>query len=86
MAVAECSNAHSCLFCRWQNERADLGHALVALDVMANILSHPKVDVAHFWTTRWRFGGFAPSNNPGSAADALEVRADQDCPMYGIVG
>ena len=50
-----------------------MGHALVAFDVMANVLSHPRVDVAHFWTTRWRFGGFAPSNNEGSAADALWV-------------
>lgn len=41
---------------------------------MANALSHPRVDVAHFWTTRWRFGGFAPTNNPGSVADALNVR------------
>ena len=59
--------------CRWQNGQADLGHALVAFDIMANVLSHPRVDVAHFWTTRWRFGGFAPSNNEGSAADALWV-------------
>ena len=59
---------------RWSNAQADLGHALVAFDVMANALSHPRVDVAHFWTTRWRFGGFAPTNNPGSCADALNVR------------
>ena len=58
---------------RWQNGQADLGHALVAFDVMANTLSHPRVDVAHFWTTRWRFGGFSPSNNQGSVADALQV-------------
>ena len=58
---------------RWQNGQADLGHALVAFDILANVLSHPRVDVAHFWTTRWRFGGFAPSNNEGSAADALWV-------------
>lgn len=60
--------------CRWDNSQADLGHALVAFDIMANALSHPRVDVAHFWTTRWRFGGFAPTNNPGSVADALNVR------------
>lgn len=60
--------------CRWQNGQADLGHALVAFDVMANALSHPRVDVAHFWTTRWRFGGFSPSNNQGSVADTLWVR------------
>ena len=84
--LAECSNAQIRSFCRWQNEQADLGHAIVAVDVMANILSHPKVDVAHFWTTRWRFGGFAPSNTPGSAADALEVSTDQDSLIFGIVG
>ena len=61
--------------CRWQNGQSDLGHALVAFDVMANTLSHPRVDVAHFWTTRWRFGGFSPSNNKGSVADALWVCA-----------
>ncbi len=74
--LAGCRNAQSGLLCRWQNEQADLGHAIVALDVMANILSHPKVDVALFWTSRWRYGGFAPSNNPGSVADALEVSAN----------
>lgn len=82
--VQQCSKSPP--FCRWQNEQADLGHAIVAVDVMANTLSHPKVDVAHFWTTRWRFGGFAPSNTPGSAADALEVSADQDPSSFGIVG
>ncbi|EIE20640.1 hypothetical protein COCSUDRAFT_57209 [Coccomyxa subellipsoidea C-169] len=56
---------------KWSNSQADLGHALVAFDIMANALSHPRVDVAQFWTTRWRFGGFAPTNNPGSVADAL---------------
>ena len=66
---------HCCdlFLCRWSNTQADLGHALVAFDIMANALSHPRVDVAHFWTTRWRYGGFAPTNNPGSVADALNV-------------
>ena len=70
-----CTDLHLIMHtsCRWQNGQADLGHALVAFDIMANVLSHPRVDVAHFWTTRWRFGGFAPSNNEASAADALWV-------------
>lgn len=57
---------------RWQNSQADLGHGLVAFDTMASALSHPRVDAALFWTTRWRFGGFSATNAAGSVADALQ--------------
>lgn len=58
---------------RWQNSKADLGHGLVAFDAVANVLSHPRVDAALFWTTRWRYGGFGETNQAASAADALQV-------------
>eukprot|EP00884_Botryococcus_braunii_P018644 jgi/Botrbrau1/5463/Bobra.27_1s0014.1 len=35
----------------WQNARADLGHALVNFDLLATLLSHPRVDSALFWNT-----------------------------------
>lgn len=72
--MLDCRESWACVLVRWQNGQADVGHALVAFDSMATVLSHPRVDVAHFWTTRWRYGGFAESNNPGSVADTLNVR------------
>lgn len=72
LVKSKCLLFGDCL-CRWQNSKADLGHGLVAFDAVANLLSHPRVDAALFWTTRWRFGGFGATNQAASAADALQV-------------
>ena len=48
---------------------ANLGLGLATFDMMAQLLSHPLVDVAHLWTTRWR------TSYPGSYSGASNFEA-----------
>lgn len=60
----------------WPGQIATLGHAIATFDIMAQLLSHPLVDVAHVWTTRWRTG--YPTIIPASSTDALQARPTLD--------
>ena len=60
---------------KWSREVATLGHGIATFDIMANALGHSRMDVCHFWNTRWK-----PQDShdgepvrPGGGSDALKV-------------
>lgn len=57
----------------WSNAKADLGHALVTVDLMASQLAYYKTDYVLFWNTRWRTSYNDESAAPGSVVDAMWV-------------
>lgn len=58
----------------WPTYPCTLGMGIATFDIMAQILSHPLVDVAHVWTTRWKTGTPNPWGS-ASSEDSLTVRA-----------
>ncbi|KAK9834900.1 hypothetical protein WJX81_007315 [Elliptochloris bilobata] len=56
---------------KWGNYPASLGMGICVFDIMAQLLSHPLVDDAHVWTTRWRTGSPSPAQKAGYF-DALQ--------------
>ncbi|KAK9905449.1 hypothetical protein WJX75_000098 [Coccomyxa subellipsoidea] len=55
----------------WSNRHADLGHAVALFDLMATLLSHPKVDFVHHWTTRWIASSTDDVAQEGSIVDSF---------------
>eukprot|EP00884_Botryococcus_braunii_P017462 jgi/Botrbrau1/439/Bobra.110_2s0088.1 len=55
----------------WNNGKADLGHALVTVDLLASQLAYYKTDYVFFWNTRWRTSYNEESTAPGSVVDAF---------------
>ena len=58
----------------WPTYPCTVGMGIATFDIMAQILSHPLVDVAHVWTTRWKTGTPNPWGS-ASSEDSLTVRA-----------
>ena len=70
---------YSCTLCgrcagTWQQDRATLGHAMVAFEIMITALCHPRVDACHFWNTRWKTCSDSGLAAPSSCCNALRVR------------
>ena len=58
---------------KWPQDNATLGHGIVAFEIMAGALAHPRVDTAQFWNTRWKTGGSSGLSAPSSCCNALRV-------------
>ncbi len=52
----------------------DVGHALVAFDIMGQHLKNPQVDAALFWNTRWTTNTTSPQN----LYDALDKNSNMN--------
>ena len=58
---------------------ATLGHGIVTFDIMANALSHARMDACQFWNTRWKPQADHDGDpvRPGGGSDALKVCLQQ---------
>ncbi len=57
----------------WSNVN-DVGHSLVAFDIMGQHLENPQVDAALFWNTRW----ITNTTSPQNVDDALDENSNMN--------
>ena len=70
---------------KWGAYPATLGMGLCTFDILAQIISHPLVDDAMIWTTRWRTGPPQSTQMAGNY-DALQARTSLTISGYTFDG
>ncbi|KAK9823048.1 hypothetical protein WJX81_003290 [Elliptochloris bilobata] len=66
---------------KWPGYPCNLGMGIATFDILAQLISHPAVDDAHVWTTRWRTGAPNPSQ---STANTDAFKGDNTLSPIGL--